>query len=286
MKTIEMIVVGAYVVGAGALIWDLIRKSTRFQGWGLTFLGIGFFADTWLVGLHTVTLLRQGQFPFSGPAESFSTLAWVLCLLTLIVFTHLRIATLAALLAPLCAMAALLSVFLPARGEMLAGRVPPWLFGAHVVVLSFGIGCFCLAFLGGLVFLIQQRELKSKKLGVLSSLLPSLEVVDRLVVQALVAGFVFLTAGIVSGIGLAHGLWSKEWFKDPKFISSSLTWIWYLVLLSVRYRLGWRGARFFFLIVIGFIFLLTTFLGFALYRSPSSQAVSLFQNWSLWNSLL
>lgn len=135
------------------------------------------------------------------------------------------------------------------------------LFAAHVVVLVVGILSFLVTSLAALLYLIEHRELKTKKFGHYFQKLPSLDLLDRLAVRTLNIGFVFLTLGMITGIYLAHEVWKGDWVHNTKVLFSVVTWVWYLVLLFVRYTLGWRGGKFFALTSFGFLMLLTTFLG-------------------------
>jgi len=142
----------------------------------------------------------------------------------------------------------------------LTGTLENFLFPFHLGVLLIGFACFGFASLAALVYLIQKHELKSKHLGKLFLLLPSLETLDRLAVRSLIIGTVCLTAGVATGLYLAHLVWPRDWTKDPKVLFSFATWLWFLLLLGVRYKAGWRGRKFFVLIFIGFLFLVLTFL--------------------------
>ncbi len=138
---------------------------------------------------------------------------------------------------------------------------PSLLFELHIAILVVGVLLFLFASLSSLIYLLAQRQLKSRKLEPWFRRLPPLETMDRWTVRALILGFVSLTIGIVSGIYLAHLVWPAAWIHDPKVICAVATWGWNVLILIVRYRRGWRGAKFFALILVGFLFLLLTFLG-------------------------
>jgi len=92
-------------------------------------------------------------------------------------------------------------------------------------------------------------------------------------------GFGLLTVGILSGIYMAHSVWESDWIRDPKVIFSLLTWAWYIILLAVRFAYGWRGTRFFVLIVIGFVFVMATFSGAYLFFHSGKNVVALASPW-------
>ncbi len=122
----------------------------------------------------------------------------------------------------------------------------------HAGVSIIAYGFLSLAFCGGLMYLLQERELKSKKFGYFFSRFPSLDALDQLNNHCLTAGFVFLTLGIVTGSVWARQAWGTYWHWDPKETWSLITWFVYLVQLHQRYTVGWRGKRAAVMAIVGF----------------------------------
>jgi len=144
-------------------------------------------------------------------------------------------------------------------------------FGVHVAFVATSVATYLMALLSGLAYLWVQRQLKRKQLDGFGSRLPSLETFDRWVSGALRIGSVALTISLATGIYYAHEVWTmRNWPTDPKVLVSFLTWIWYLLLLVVRHRFGWRGSRFVTLMVVGFLLLLLTFIGSATFWLPKA----------------
>src|SRR5207244_2602752 len=126
-----------------------------------------------------------------------------------------------------------------------ARPLPPVLDSAwlpvHVVLATLGDAVFALAFSASLLYLVQERRLKTHRGRGFLRRLPSLETLDRLNYTCLVWGLILLTLGIVSGIMWAHEAWGRSWSTDPKLVFSLLTWAVYVVLLQGRMTAGWRG---------------------------------------------
>jgi ABC-type uncharacterized transport system permease subunit len=137
------------------------------------------------------------------------------------------------------------------------------LFFAHVSVLLLGIVCFCGASLTAFLYYLEHRQLKLKRPSRLSAVFPSLERLNRFTIRSLWIGFVFLTLGMITGLYLAHKRWHGDWVLNPKFLVSTASWLWYVILLLIRYRLGWRGGRFFAMMAGGFFFLVSAFVAIA-----------------------
>ncbi len=131
----------------------------------------------------------------------------------------------------------------------------------HAGAALFSYGFFSLAFVGGLMYLLQERELKTKNLGYLFQRLPSLDALDQLNSHCLSIGFGFLTLGMVTGV-----LWAKQalgiyWRWDPKETWTVITWFLYLIQIHQRFKVGWRGKRAAIMSVAGFSAILFTFWG-------------------------
>lgn len=122
----------------------------------------------------------------------------------------------------------------------------------HAGVSIVAYGFLSLAFCGGLMYLLQERELKKKTFGYFFSRFPSLEALDQLNNHCLTAGFVFLTLGIVTGSVWARQAWGTYWQWDPKETWSLITWFLYLVQIHQRFTVGWRGKRAAVMAIVGF----------------------------------
>ncbi len=136
----------------------------------------------------------------------------------------------------------------------------PWM-AAHVSFCFISYACFTLALIFAVMFLWQEKELKSRKAGGFFFRLPSLGFLDRLGYRVVVFGFIFLSLGIVSGSVWAQQAWGSFWSWDPKETWSLALWMLYLVYLHSRLMSGWRGKRSAYLAIIGFGIMLFTYLG-------------------------
>lgn len=130
---------------------------------------------------------------------------------------------------------------------------------AGVSILAYGF--LSLAFCGGLMYLLQERELKSKRFGYFFTRLPSLDSLDQLNSHCLTTGFVFLTLGIVSGSIWARQAWGTYWQWDPKETWSLITWFIYLIQIHQRFTVGWRGKRAAVMAIVGFAAVVFTLWG-------------------------
>ena len=120
---------------------------------------------------------------------------------------------------------------------------------------------FLIAFASGVLFLIQERQLKHKTMGVLFHWLPSLEALDRLNFLAIGVGFGLLSIGLMCGVAGERMLLGHWWSGDPKEYLTALLWLSYCLLWIVRLRSTLRGHRVALLSILGFSFVLFTLIG-------------------------
>jgi ABC-type uncharacterized transport system permease subunit len=120
---------------------------------------------------------------------------------------------------------------------------------------------FLTAFVAGALFLLQERQLKHKRMGWLFRRLPSLGSLDRLNFLAISAGFGLLTIGATSGFIEMARLRGQWWIGDPKEYATVALWGAYFVLWVLREQAVLRGRRVALLSIAGFVLVLGTFLG-------------------------
>jgi len=133
-----------------------------------------------------------------------------------------------------------------------------WLI-AHVITCFIGYGAFAIAFGVSAMYLIKQFGAGSRS-GLLTRL-PDVSALDELNHQLIMFGFLFLTAGIITGAVWANSAWGRYWGWDPKETWSLITWFIYATLLHARMMRGWRGSRIAFLSIGGFVAVLFTYFG-------------------------
>jgi len=117
------------------------------------------------------------------------------------------------------------------------------LFAVHVSLGLLGYAGFVVGASYGFLFLRLYRELKRGSFSLFFGKLPPLEVLERMMLGALVAGFVALTGAVVSGGVWAEQLYAGDWQHDPKIIATLLTWAFYGGVLLLRRLRRWQGRQ-------------------------------------------
>ena len=249
---------------------------TLFAYFGATGLWLLYFlaqregyyrAGAWVMaaGLacHTLALIQRvwisGSLPAATFGEALLLFAWALVAAFLVLICRYPIKILGALVAPLAALMVSGALILPQPH----GTVSPLLKGfwltVHICLTLTGYAALALAGLGGILYLIQERQIKSKHFGFFHRRLPSLSILDNLNYWCLTTGFPLLTAGIISGSLYAQRTQGRFFSWDPKEILTFIAWLIYAVLLHERLTVGWRGRRAALMAICGLLVLLCTF---------------------------
>ena len=133
-----------------------------------------------------------------------------------------------------------------------------WLI-AHVMTCFIGYAAFAIAF--GISILYLVKSAKEHEGSVLMARLPDLKILDELMYQMVMFGFLFLSAGIITGAVWANQAWGRYWGWDPKETWSLITWLIYAAVLHARLMRGWEGKRIAWLCILGFLAVLFTYFG-------------------------
>ncbi len=212
-------------------------------------------------GSFAVRHSTAGGTPVTSLHESLSFFAWCLVLLFLLLDLRFRLAVMGAFASPLAVLLMVGSALSPDVVMELNPMLKSWLFPVHIAFAFLGNAAFALSFGAGLMYLIQDRMLKSKRFTGIYQLLPSLDTLDKVNYTCLSVGFPLMTLGIISGAVWGNTVWGSYWSWDPKQTWALITWFLYAALLHGRLTVGWRGRKAAIFSIIGFIFLLFTFLG-------------------------
>ena len=135
-----------------------------------------------------------------------------------------------------------------------------WLY-SHIVLVFTGEASLALACGAGILYLLQEKGIKTKRPGFFYKRLPSLDFLDNVGYTCLTTGFTLLTIGLVTGFVYAKVIWGSFWNWDPKEVFSVGTWLVYAALLHLRLYSGWRGRKSAIMTIIGFFIIIFTFLG-------------------------
>jgi ABC-type transport system involved in cytochrome c biogenesis permease subunit len=137
----------------------------------------------------------------------------------------------------------------------------------HIPLLLGSFATFSAAFALGLIFLWQERRMKSKHLNDFVYRLPSLEGLDTLIYKFILVGLPLFTAGILLGSVWTRYARGRFWVGDPIEMWALVTWVVYASYLAIRFGAGWRGRKTTYLSLAGFALVMLTYVAVT-YFSP------------------
>ncbi len=245
-----------YTMGLLYSVFGFYRKRKIFVKLALLSVGCGFL-------FHTAALILIGiarsHFPITNLPESLCLFAWFLTLTFLLANIRYDIKALGAFTLPLVSLLTILASTFYEENQ----TIPPdlksgWIY-FHSSIAFLAYAAFFLTFVSGILYLIQEKELKNKNFRFLYFRLPSLQLCNELMRLFMTVGFVAMSLTIISGVIFAPQAWGSSWNWDPKVTATLITWGIYLVLLLYRLSARWRGRPAAYISIIGFASVLITF---------------------------
>ena len=223
------------------------------------------------VAVHALALARftaeYGQLPLNGLAPSLSTVALIIgigLVATLGLGEGRRVGI---VLVPVVILLEAVAVSLGIEpAQELLNFQGAW-FAFHVTLAFAGLGGLAVAFASGLLYLVQLHELNTKRMGRLFQFTPPLTTLDRLGRTGLVAGIITYTLALILAwlwtinVGQSSDLW------NPKVFWAVMSWLIFVTALGVRAGGGVKERRSALVSVVGFSFIVFSYLGLRLVSS-------------------
>ncbi|HJT87158.1 MAG TPA: cytochrome c biogenesis protein CcsA [Bryobacteraceae bacterium] len=229
-----------YSLGLLHAILMLVRRREQLFRVALGAFGLGSV-------FHFVSIVEEGilsnRCPINNTFETLSMCAFVLAIGYLFVQWRYRMESLSAFIFPLVFVMALVA----AMGNPVNAVISPvvrnvWLT-VHIILVLFGIAALVVTAVASVLYLFQERELKSKKPKKFYYRLPALGTLDDLISKSMAVGFVLVTLAVIAGSTWAFIEMKTAWISQPKIAISFFAWGTYLVLVFLRTTAGWRGRK-------------------------------------------
>lgn len=247
-----------YFLSAAAYLVFFLGKKTEVRR-------IGHVLFLLAALLHTITIISRyveaGHTPITSHHETVSFFAWSLGCCYLSFRWRYTVKNLGVFVSVLVVILMLVAAFSSREIVPLAPALQSWWLPIHASIALIADGFLALACIGGIMYLLQEREIKKKRFGLFYSRLPSLEALDKLNHHCLSVGFPLLTLGLITGSIWAKQAWGAYWHWDPKETWSLITWFLYAAVVHQRFTVGWRGRRAAILSIIAFLSVLFTLWG-------------------------
>jgi len=229
-----------YSLGLLHAILTLVRRRDSIFRVALTAFGLGAV-------FHLVSIIDDGiaanRCPIANFYETLSMCAFLIVLLYLFVQWRYKLASLSVFVFPLVFVMSLVATF--------SNPVAPWSSPAlrnawltlHIVLALLSYAALVLMALASLLYLFQERELKSKKSRKSRSWLPALGTLDEVIAKSMAAGFILITLAVIAASTWAFIEHKTAWIRQPSIALSFFTWGTFLVLVFLRTTAGWRGRK-------------------------------------------
>ncbi|MDM8523793.1 c-type cytochrome biogenesis protein CcsB [Desulfococcaceae bacterium HSG8] len=265
MNSSLILSITTFVYGASAFLYIAAWVFRKHELGSFAFWAgaAGILGNSAGIGLRWVETyqLGVGHAPLSNLYESLVFFALAIAVLYLIIEKKYRLSTIGAFAMPLAFLALAYASLSPNISDRIQPLLPAlksnWLI-AHVITCFIGYAAFAVAFGLSLMFLVKREDRPPESVW---SKMPALPVLDELTHRMVVLGFLFLTAGIITGAVWANSAWGRYWGWDPKETWSLITWFIYATLLHARLMRGWQGRRAAFFSIAGFGAVLFTYFG-------------------------
>jgi HemX protein len=170
-----------------------------------------------------------GRCPITNLFEVFIFLAWSVALIYLAIGPAYRLSLMGAFTAPLVLLIQAFALLAPIDvRHSIRLNVNPWLeFHASMSMIAYG--AFALAGVAGVMYLVQERQLKTHQLHSIFYHLPPLTNLFSALTRLLWLGFALYTAGLVSGF------FTGEPLPRVKMMCAFAVWIFYGAILQGRH---------------------------------------------------
>jgi ABC-type uncharacterized transport system permease subunit len=225
----------ATYAAACALLFAHLAGAGRPSSRGIAALALG-------AALHlahdAVRWTTAGVSPFAGIAPSLSTCALLATGGFLVVRQwRPRFDVIGAFVAP-----AVLLMFLASRAHANGALGGGALLVVHILTNVIGLAAVTLASGMSIAYLLQERQVKARRLGGLFHRLPPLEVLDTATSRCLALGLPALTIGVVTGHVVAARTVHPDGLPWQQYFAM-ISWAVFAAVLLLRLAAGWRGRR-------------------------------------------
>ena len=189
-------------------------------------IALGFIFQTAFLSIRGHAL---GRCPLTNLFEVFIFLAWSVALIYMLVGPAYRLSLMGAFTAPLVVLLQCFALLAPIDTRHPV-KLPanPWLeFHASISLVAYG--AFALACIAGVMYLVQERQLKTHQLHSIFSHLPPLTDLFAAITRLLWWGFALYTLGLTSGFFVGQPL------PYVQVVCAFGVWLLYAAILQGRH---------------------------------------------------
>ena len=230
---------------------------------------VGILLNLGGMGIRWIESYQQGvgHIPLSNMYESLVFFSFSIAVVYLAIEFIYKTRMLGALAMPFAFFAMAYASYSTEFGKAIKPLLPAlqsnWLT-AHVITCFIGYAAFAISCGISIYYLAKFRTPEvANDANDQTSLTEKLNAseMDDINYKMMIFGFLWLTAGIITGAVWANSAWGTYWSWDPKETWSLITWFVYAFALHARLTRGWAGKRMAWLSILGFISVIFTYYG-------------------------
>ncbi len=242
-----------YLTSGLVAIWS-VMKEKKYPLWvvyspaaiGLAAHSAQLISEVMVAGMLQMSLLN-----------SISICVWMTIAVILISALSKPIHNLFMFLMPAGAAFLVLALFAP---QLAAPKAYSTGMLVHIFISLLAYSVMIITTLQAILVNIQSNHLHKHRFNnKISSILPPLQSMERLMFEWLMIGFVLLTAAIITGGIYVDNMLAQHLIH--KTVLTLIAWAFFATLLFGHFYLGWRGQYASRLIYLGFGFLIVAFMG-------------------------
>ena len=257
-----------YLLASALYIAIFIFRARKLGTVATALTILTFLIQTAGIGLRWVEShhMGYGHAPLSNMYESLVFFSWSIVIFYIWLEWKFKNRLIGAFAIPFAFMSMGLASLTSAEIKPLVPALQSNWLVAHVITCFIGYAAFAVASGLGIMYLLKYHlgskgKGKKKERENLIDTLPDLKIIDDITHKTLVFGFLWLSAGIITGAIWANSAWGTYWSWDPKETWSLITWFIYAAALHARFTRGWSGRSIAWLSIIGFLCVIFTYYG-------------------------
>jgi ABC-type uncharacterized transport system permease subunit len=224
------------------------------------------------LAFHFADLMHRARelssVPYRTLGGSVSFFGWMLGIAYLALSLRHRERATGPFLIPVVIAATVVGLLLPDSTAAPARGTQGSVFALHVTLAILAYAAFALSFVLSILYLVQSRQIRRGRTGILFARLPPLEVIGRMNRTSVSIGLAVLALSIALGLFWAERFWTS--LSDPKIEWAVLTLAVYGLLLWMDRR-GWAGPRVALLSIFGFAVVLFSYTIVNIYLSQAHR---------------
>ncbi|MGA1863381.1 cytochrome c biogenesis protein CcsA [Deferribacter thermophilus] len=213
--------------------------------------------------LNTIFLVKlfalPGNSPFDTIGEIFVFLVFSINIFYLIIYWLYKRPLLYFALSPIILILSIVSIFTLDNVYSVSVNNNFWLY-IHLPFVIFGTSLFLMSAITGIIYFLQEKQLKKKNFGLLFNKFPPLETINKLNNFTLLSGFSFYTIGVISGFIWSFYLLNFSFLSNPKILFAMISWCIFGAIILLKLFRGLSPKNIAFLSILGFISICITYL--------------------------